>query len=257
MSLSIRKILVTIDGSENSKKAAEYAGSLAKKYNAQLIILYVLYSELGFAYSNPLGVTTPKGIKDVLETQKKDVENWFDEIRSKLKNTNISVTDKIIISVSSIVGEIIEFADKEKVDLITIVVPYGKDYDPPDDIKDCVTLFRTGKNYGDLNSLIPTIMREGDADTIIITVGDDTIYGIDFIEKLLNDKFKSSSDKNIIYNNSQEFIDIKKGAVFISDIFNDDFTNPPKDCDANKWVNNYLKNTPKERINYRENHKKM
>ena len=120
MSLSIRKILVTIDGSENSKKAADYSISLSKKYNAQLIILYVLYSELGFAYSNLLGVTTPKAIEDALETQKKDVQKWFDEIRSKLKNTNISVTDKIIISVSSIVGEIIEFADKKKVDLIIL-----------------------------------------------------------------------------------------------------------------------------------------
>jgi nucleotide-binding universal stress UspA family protein len=120
LSLSIRKILVTIDGSENSKKAADYASSFAKKYNAQLIILYVLYSELGFAYSNLLGVTTPKAIEDALETQKKDVQKWFDEIRSKLKNTNISVTDKIIISVSSIVGEIIGFADKEKVDLIIL-----------------------------------------------------------------------------------------------------------------------------------------
>jgi nucleotide-binding universal stress UspA family protein len=120
LSLSIRKILITIDGSENSKKPAGYASSLAKKYNAQLIILYVLYSELGFAYSNLLGVTTPKAIDDALETQKKDVQKWFDEIRSKLKNTNVSVTDKIIISVSSIVGEIIEFADKEKVDLIIL-----------------------------------------------------------------------------------------------------------------------------------------
>ena len=118
--MSLRKILVTIDGSENSKKAADYASSFAKKYNAQLIVLYLLYSELGFAYSNLLGVTTPKAIEDVLETQKKDVQKWFDEIRSKLKNTNISVTDKIIISVSSIVGEIIGFADKEKVDLIIL-----------------------------------------------------------------------------------------------------------------------------------------
>ena len=75
---------------------------------------------MGFAYSNLLGVTTPKAVDDALETQKKDVQKWFDEIRSKLKNTNISVTDKIIISVSSIVGEIIEFADKEKVDLIIL-----------------------------------------------------------------------------------------------------------------------------------------
>jgi nucleotide-binding universal stress UspA family protein len=48
------------------------------------------------------------------------VHKWFDEIKSKLRNTNISVTDKIIISVSSIVGEIVGFADKEKVDLIIL-----------------------------------------------------------------------------------------------------------------------------------------
>ena len=120
LSLSIKKILVTIDGSENSKRAAEYAISLVKKYDAELIILYVLYSELGFAYSNLLGVTTPRAIKDVLETQKKDVQKWFDEIKGKLANTKISVTDRIIVSVSSIVGEIVGFADKEKIDLIIL-----------------------------------------------------------------------------------------------------------------------------------------
>lgn len=120
MSLSIRKILVTIDGSKNSKRAADYAISLAEKYNAQLILLYVLYSELGFAYSNLVGVTTPKAIKDAVATQKDDVRKWFEEIKSKLKNTNIRVTDKIILSVSSIVGEIIGFADKEKVDMIIL-----------------------------------------------------------------------------------------------------------------------------------------
>src|SRR5688500_1388190 len=119
LSLSIKKILVTIDGSENSMKAAEYAVSLVKKYDAELTILYVLYSELGFAYSNLLGVTTPKAIEDVLDTQKKDVQKWFDEIRSKLANSKIPVTDKIIVSVSSIVG-IVGFADKEKMDLIIL-----------------------------------------------------------------------------------------------------------------------------------------
>ncbi len=120
LSLSMKKILVSIDGSENSMKAAEYAISLAKKYNAELIILYVLYSELGFAYSNLLGVTTPRAIKDVLETQKKDVQKWFDEIKGKLANTKISVSDRIMVSVSSIVGEIVGFADKEKIDLIIL-----------------------------------------------------------------------------------------------------------------------------------------
>ena len=120
MSLGIRKILVTIDGSKSSKRAADYAIIIAEKYNAQLIILYVLYSELAFAYSNLLGVTTPKAIKDAIETQKDDVQKWFNEIKDKLKNTNVHVTDKIILSVSSIVGEIVGFADKEKVDMIIL-----------------------------------------------------------------------------------------------------------------------------------------
>ena len=216
--------------------------------SAILTLIYIILSSYGYMrYITIFRTPTKKYIENY---------NKLDKAHDTRRVViSVITTDKSIKKITPVIKSLLD--QTVKVDLITIVVPYGKDYDPPDDIKDCVTLFRTGKNYGDLNSLIPTIMREGDADTIIITVGDDTIYGIDFIEKLLNDKFKSSSDKNIIYNNSQEFIDIKKGAVFISDIFNDDFTNPPKDCDANKWVNNYLKNTPKERINYRENHKKM
>lgn len=101
-------------------KAADYAVSFAKKYDAELTILYVLYSELGFAYSNLIGVTTPKAIEDVLETQKKDVQKWFDEIKSKLGTTKITLTGKIIISASSIVGEIVGFASKEKMDLIIL-----------------------------------------------------------------------------------------------------------------------------------------
>jgi nucleotide-binding universal stress UspA family protein len=42
------------------------------------------------------------------------VQKWFEEIKSKLANT------KIIVSVSSIVGEIVGFANKEKIDSIIL-----------------------------------------------------------------------------------------------------------------------------------------
>ena len=112
--------MATIDGSDSSMKAADYAISLAKKYNSQSVLLYVLYSELGFAYSNLLGVTTPRAIQEVLERQKKHIQKWFDKIKSKLADTNICVTDKIIISASSIVGEIVGYAEYEKIDLIIL-----------------------------------------------------------------------------------------------------------------------------------------
>ena len=70
-----------------------------------------------------------------------------------------------------------------KVDLISITVPYGKQYVLPDNLKNIVQIFRAGKNYQDATSLIPVILREEDATTTIINVGDDTIYGKDFIER--------------------------------------------------------------------------
>lgn len=45
------KILVTIDGSQHSMKAARYAISFAIKYNSELILLYVIPADLGsFGY---------------------------------------------------------------------------------------------------------------------------------------------------------------------------------------------------------------
>jgi nucleotide-binding universal stress UspA family protein len=38
----IRKILVAVDGSETSSKAAENASELAEKYGADLIALYIV-----------------------------------------------------------------------------------------------------------------------------------------------------------------------------------------------------------------------
>ena len=40
---SLAKILVAIDGSEISMRAAEYGIEFAKKYNAKLIILHVIH----------------------------------------------------------------------------------------------------------------------------------------------------------------------------------------------------------------------
>lgn len=40
--MSIKKIIVATDGSDNSKRAVDYAISLSRKYNAKLVILHVL-----------------------------------------------------------------------------------------------------------------------------------------------------------------------------------------------------------------------
>jgi len=56
--IGFSKIVVGIDGSEESMKAAEYAISIAKLYNAELNAITVLTSDIGYIYSSP-GVESP------------------------------------------------------------------------------------------------------------------------------------------------------------------------------------------------------
>ena len=63
----ITKILVCIDGSESSMKAADYAVELAGKHGSQLVALNVVVSELGYAYSSGgFGLVTPGSISGLL-----------------------------------------------------------------------------------------------------------------------------------------------------------------------------------------------
>jgi K+-sensing histidine kinase KdpD len=47
----IQEVLVCVDGSESSIKAANYAILMAEEHKMQLIALYVVVFQLGYAYS--------------------------------------------------------------------------------------------------------------------------------------------------------------------------------------------------------------
>jgi nucleotide-binding universal stress UspA family protein len=50
MTIGISKIMVGIDGSEESVNAADYAIAIAKRHNAELIAVNILTSDIGYAY---------------------------------------------------------------------------------------------------------------------------------------------------------------------------------------------------------------
>jgi nucleotide-binding universal stress UspA family protein len=123
------RILVPLDGSELSIKAAEYAISIAKKQGDDsgcsfLIALHVVYSSTGYAYS--LRLVSPNSIQNLLEKCKQEFQPWFDIIKEKAsynKNddkTSLQLKTDIILSTTSIVEAIIDYAEREKVDLIVI-----------------------------------------------------------------------------------------------------------------------------------------
>jgi nucleotide-binding universal stress UspA family protein len=114
--------LVAVDGSESSMDAVDYAISITKKASTSLIALHVMYSPVGYAYSdNMLGFVTPSSIEDLLEKCKQEFQPLFDKIKEKAYNNNkIQLKTDLILTPTSIVGAIIQYAEDEKVDLIVI-----------------------------------------------------------------------------------------------------------------------------------------
>ena len=112
-------ILVCVDGSESSMKAASYAIEIAKKHQAQLISLYVVVSQLGYAYSSgAFGLVTPNAINELLEKSKQEARKWFEEIEKKAMAQGIDLKVEMVASPTSIVPAIVDYAEKNKVDLI-------------------------------------------------------------------------------------------------------------------------------------------
>jgi nucleotide-binding universal stress UspA family protein len=119
------KILVPIDGSEQSMDAADYAIALAKSNtnnnNIQLIGLHVLFSQTGYEYSTTLfGLVTPSTINKILEDVKHEAQQWFDKIKEKISENNIQLKTEVVVSPTSVVAAIVDYAEHEDVDLIVI-----------------------------------------------------------------------------------------------------------------------------------------
>jgi nucleotide-binding universal stress UspA family protein len=117
------KILVTVDGSNESMDAADYAIAMAKKEdnNSQLIALHVLFSQLGYAYStNLFGLVTPSSINELLKDAKHEAQQWFDKIKEKMYEDDIQLKTEVVVSSTSVVAAIVDYAEHENVDLIVI-----------------------------------------------------------------------------------------------------------------------------------------
>jgi nucleotide-binding universal stress UspA family protein len=100
-------------------RAADYAIEIAKKHDANLVSIYVIVSQLGYAYSSgAFGLVTPSAINELLDKSKKEARKWFDEVEKKAAMQDVRVKTEMVASPSSIVPAIVDYADKNKIDLI-------------------------------------------------------------------------------------------------------------------------------------------
>jgi nucleotide-binding universal stress UspA family protein len=117
------KILVAIDGSDHSMKAAQYAIDIARDNKAQLTALTVLdITKIGYAAS--AFIASPTHGLDELERKRKEAQEWLDKIAKLIashKKANDEIQFKSRIEESmSVAGTIVEFAENQSMDLIVV-----------------------------------------------------------------------------------------------------------------------------------------
>lgn len=123
------KILVAIDGSETSMKAAEYAINLSKVQNQQarqeesgseLIGLVVI--DLTKLPDSFLATTSSYyGVKE-LEEKRNEARQWLDNVKTSAKEQNVRKFESVIIEdiLSKVAYAIVNYAESKNVDLIVI-----------------------------------------------------------------------------------------------------------------------------------------
>jgi nucleotide-binding universal stress UspA family protein len=119
------KILIAIDGSDHSMKAAEYAIDIARDNKAQLIALTVLdITKIGYAASS--FITSPMDGLNELQRKRKQAQEWLDQVgkmtaqkTTSADNNSIQFTSQIEESMS-VAGSIVDYADNYNIDLIVV-----------------------------------------------------------------------------------------------------------------------------------------
>ena len=111
----LSRILVAIDGSENSMDAADYGISLSKADNAELIVINIIHT--------PASALTFYGESSFIEFIKKsksDAEEWFGKIRKKASEHGVQVKTEVMEEIQSIPAAIVNYAQDKKADLIIV-----------------------------------------------------------------------------------------------------------------------------------------
>ena len=118
---TIKKILVAVDGSKASLNAGNQAIDLAKKHQAELTALYVIPSDIRYDYLEDIDTARlPGPLKGTVMRAMEGGQKYVDTVKQMASETNISVRTDVVISSTSVVKAIVEYAEGKKMDLIVI-----------------------------------------------------------------------------------------------------------------------------------------
>lgn len=118
-----RRILVAVDGSESSSRAAKIAVRLAKRNKAELIVVSVVPRPT-YAFTPIPAAGVPSvpmiGLSDYYRYASKESEQWVDEAVSLVKGQDVKVRKRVLKGAASVVKSITDYAEAQNVDLIVV-----------------------------------------------------------------------------------------------------------------------------------------
>jgi nucleotide-binding universal stress UspA family protein len=113
--IQLKTILVPLDGSDSSFKAAMYAIKIAKVANAKIICVHAVVN-LPYTEYTTAGVVINQYIADT----KKQAQEWYDKVNAAAEKAEVRVTAETILDVTSVADSIINYAERNNLDLIII-----------------------------------------------------------------------------------------------------------------------------------------
>lgn len=113
----MKKILVPVDGSTASQKAAAKAIEIAKKFGASIMFITVIL-EPDLSKYNKFGVLIDPDMKKLKEKLKENEKKMLDSVIKGLDVTDVQISEKIIAGVAY--EEILKEAEEGNYDMIVI-----------------------------------------------------------------------------------------------------------------------------------------
>jgi nucleotide-binding universal stress UspA family protein len=114
----IKRIIVAVDGSPDSLRAAQVAISMSKEHGAELMVLCVIQYPTYHLYA-PRGYGAAP-VEELLDHAEKVARHWAEPILDEARARGVSVRLEILREKSSVVRAITQKAKVEKADLIVI-----------------------------------------------------------------------------------------------------------------------------------------
>src|SRR5215216_4828804 len=121
------KILVAIDGSAASMKAAEFAVTMAKKEpneqskegGSELVALIVLDVSKPRGLLSSFIAAPTYGLKE-LEQERNEAKQWMENLRQKAEEKKVAFRSEIIEGILSAEATIIDYAESHNINLIVV-----------------------------------------------------------------------------------------------------------------------------------------